>query len=536
MQSRTLRLVVFWGAFALVPALVSGQSTLEAWRYSTTSLYGTARGIGVGGAMSAVGADFTSVVQNPAGLGLFRRSELSFTAQLRQAENASTFLDGTADDSRSVFGVGQVGYAQYTPIIEAGEQRALGWKSWAFALSYTQLENHNRNTRVFGFNPYNSIADFFSYQANLAGSFDNGVRGSFSAYDAFIFDDPVTPGVYQPSVTGNTEVGYLLEERGRTGQWNISVAGNFSDVFYVGGSIGIVDISNRSRLTYTESDVLNVYQDSIRNDSNFAVGPFSDLLFTEDLVVTGIGINLNVGIIVQPTDYLRLSVAFQSPTWSQITTSYDTQAYLYDDSNIEYPGTAFNSEVGEYRYNLVTPYKFTLGAMGLVGKYGFLSADVEFIDYRNAQLSQAANFSADFQPVNDEIETFSASATNLRLGGELKLDKLYLRGGFAHFGALRTADGEVFARAETYNPLDGSVETARISSDRTSYSGGIGYRGARFSIDIAYLVQEQAQSYNIYSLQPDAPDPSQGIGYAPVVTNEETLQRAVVTVAYRLPN
>ena len=48
-------------------------------RFSERHLMGTARYVGMGGAMTAIGGDPTAALDNPAGLGLYRRSELSLT-------------------------------------------------------------------------------------------------------------------------------------------------------------------------------------------------------------------------------------------------------------------------------------------------------------------------------------------------------------------------------------------------------------------------------------------------------------------------
>ena len=48
-------------------------------RFSERQIIGTARYVGMGGAMTAIGGDPSSVLDNPAGLGLYRRSEIALT-------------------------------------------------------------------------------------------------------------------------------------------------------------------------------------------------------------------------------------------------------------------------------------------------------------------------------------------------------------------------------------------------------------------------------------------------------------------------
>ena len=59
-------------ALATVPMLA--QETYENAKVSAQDLNGTARYVGMGGAMEALGADISTISSNPAGIGLFRKS------------------------------------------------------------------------------------------------------------------------------------------------------------------------------------------------------------------------------------------------------------------------------------------------------------------------------------------------------------------------------------------------------------------------------------------------------------------------------
>ena len=66
-----LTLAVIAGAFA--------QNDLDAFRFSQTNWEGTARFMGAGGAFGAIGGDFSSLSTNPAGIGVFKKTEFSLT-------------------------------------------------------------------------------------------------------------------------------------------------------------------------------------------------------------------------------------------------------------------------------------------------------------------------------------------------------------------------------------------------------------------------------------------------------------------------
>ena len=66
-------------ASLLSSGVVFAQGELDAYRYSQTELNGTARYLGMGGAFGALGGDISSMSSNPAGLGIYRSSEIVTT-------------------------------------------------------------------------------------------------------------------------------------------------------------------------------------------------------------------------------------------------------------------------------------------------------------------------------------------------------------------------------------------------------------------------------------------------------------------------
>jgi hypothetical protein len=62
-------------ALAVMPAVA--QDTYESARLLGSDLNGTARYVGMGGAMDALGADISTISTNPAGIGVFRHSNVS---------------------------------------------------------------------------------------------------------------------------------------------------------------------------------------------------------------------------------------------------------------------------------------------------------------------------------------------------------------------------------------------------------------------------------------------------------------------------
>ena len=67
---------------AMLPVLsvMQAQTSYEAAELFGTDLNGTARFVGMGGAMSALGADISTVATNPAGIALYRSWDMSMSA------------------------------------------------------------------------------------------------------------------------------------------------------------------------------------------------------------------------------------------------------------------------------------------------------------------------------------------------------------------------------------------------------------------------------------------------------------------------
>ena len=71
----------------------NAQETYENANLMKPELTGTARYIGMGGAMEALGADISTMSSNPAGIGLFRKSMVSLSAGVIAQPDADTQFD-----------------------------------------------------------------------------------------------------------------------------------------------------------------------------------------------------------------------------------------------------------------------------------------------------------------------------------------------------------------------------------------------------------------------------------------------------------
>ena len=132
----------------IVIALISGsavwaQTQYDAERFISTDLNGTARFVGMGGAMSALGGDISTMGTNPAGIGLFRRNDVSGTFSLNNTRVEANFGGVTGKDDRSRLSFDQLGVVFSTRM--GDELRFVN-----FGINYRKQRNFNKRMTMYG--------------------------------------------------------------------------------------------------------------------------------------------------------------------------------------------------------------------------------------------------------------------------------------------------------------------------------------------------------------------------------------------------
>ena len=124
---------IFFSAclLSLFMAHAHAQETYENTKLIDNDLNGTARYVGMGGAMEALGADISTISSNPAGIGLFRKSQITLTAGViaqTDAENYTEYNDAriTFNGKKSHPTFDQVG------IVWSPKNKGTNWLNLAF--------------------------------------------------------------------------------------------------------------------------------------------------------------------------------------------------------------------------------------------------------------------------------------------------------------------------------------------------------------------------------------------------------------------
>ena len=437
------------------------QTDEDALRYSMTGFGGTARYSGMGGAFGAIGADFSTLSENPAGLGVYRKNEFTFTPSIFTGKTTATYNGNTTDDMKYNFNLGNLGLV-YSKSTTKGKDQP-GWKYVNFGFGLNRNSNFNNRMVIQGVNTTNSLMDIY---ASSAHGTDPGSLDPFSTLLAY--NNNLIGTVDSINYNSNVPVGSLLQHKsvetsGSIQEMVMSLAANYNNKLYIGGTLGISFLKYENQSTYEEAN-----QDSTSSFRSFTLN--------EDLNTTGTGYNFKFGLLYVPVDMdilkVKLGAAVHTPTFY---TMHDEWSKTMN-STFTSGDNSYDSPKGSFDYQLTTPMK-AIGSLALqFGQYGTISADYEFIDYSDARL-RSRNY--DFLNENEVIQNKYTATHNLRFGAEVALGLFSLRGGYDIYGS----------------PFKSGINDGKI----TSYTGGFGFMDKNYFIDFAYVYSTSNANYFLYS-------------------------------------
>jgi len=448
---------------------ISAQNVDDALRYSRLYYGGTARFMSMGGAFTALGGDISSLSQNPGGLGVFRSSEITVTPQLMHNKVNASF-NGISSDYLYNFNLAQGGIVSNL----ISNSNETGLITLNFGYSFNKTNNLNRSVLIHGEGTGSSIVD--SWALRSEGILKDDLEDEPGmAYDAWLTNPIIVGGTTYGTVYNNyglsssvynQNVRRIVTDEGYTGEHALSIGGNYSNKIFFGATLGINRIRFSSHLEHLESTDITLPTE------------FKNFTFTDHFENKGTGYALKLGAIIKPIEAVRIGLAFHSPTLYTINETF----YKNITSNFTNGGHHdWSIETQRYVYNLTTPFRALAGVAVQIKKIALISADYEFVDYSVARFNDAGD-DYDYSEKNLYIKQSLKSASNIRLGGEVRLNKLYLRTGYGYYG-------KAFQAGEDNADLD-----------YTSLSFGAGFREKNVSIDFAFTNFSSQEKYFLYPL------------------------------------
>jgi hypothetical protein len=495
----------FFAIAALSLLTVSGfkanaQDEMDALRYSFITPMGTARSMGFGSALGSVGGDFTSLSVNPAGLGIYRRSEFMFTPSVKFNKVESQYLNGVEEENYEKFNFNNIGVV-FTRSEKGRRYDREQWKAVSFAIGFNRLADFNRRYTYGGLMKGTSATSFsqvFIQDEKLyPGSISDNTTLASLGYETYLINpdttNPLNPFTSVVNLTKGVNQFRSVKEKGGINELVLSLGGNYQEKLMIGATLGIPILRYKRENFFEETAATSDALDS-----------FGYFRFNESLRTEGSGLNFKLGIIFKPVDNFRFGVAIHTPTWYRLSDVYNRSLTANTE---QYQGvlSASNPE-NRFEYNLLTPWRTILSATGMMGQVGFITADYEYVSYNSSRFN-FEDYPAAEAATNKAIKEAYQGASNFRLGVEARMDNFFIRGGFGLYGS--------------------PYKNSESNTNRMDYSTGIGYRTNSFFMDLAFVYSQYNQYETPYSL------PYIGVS-APTAKLENKLSNLALTIGWKM--
>ncbi len=466
------RIYLTVASLAFTSFVAVAQETYENTKLIDNDLNGTARYVGMGGAMEALGADLSTIGTNPAGLGLFRKgkADLSFGLVNQTGMNKFNSLSKT---NMSFDQIGVVFNLSKTP-------------NASINIGFNYHKSRNFDQLLNAANTLNNASqNKLTYQKYRNQVFKERKDLTYSQLDALYMDnllyDNRTKKYYNFPATGYL---YNQENKGYIGEYDMNLSANLNDRVYLGLTMGIHDVHYKGYAEYTENFVPN---------ANNIPG----LTLNDSREITGTGFDVKLGAIVRPMaeSPFRLGAYIHTPIWYDLTTSNYT--VLTD-------GTA-RPNVGEtYDFRVNTPWKFGLSAGTTLADRIALGATYEYAAYNAMQTRIKDGGTYDWyygtyyesshndRAMNNHTEDALKGQHTLKLGAEARITEHFsLRAGYNYLSALykdaAVKDGSLNSPGTYY-----ASSTSYVNwKDTNRFTFGLGWNVWRFNIDLAYQYSQQ---------------------------------------------
>ena len=286
-------------AVCLFGATALAQTQYDAARLVDTDLNGTARFVGMGGAMSALGGEISTMGSNPAGIGLFRSNDISGSISLSDTRAECDFDGMIGKENRSRMSFDQLGVVFSNKI---GNETSVRYVN--IGVNYRKQRNFSRRMAMYGdlsgmsltdqianmtnHDPYGNynplpLDDYYKVYNDLKGNYygeawsdlswlgvlgiQGGLIGPQIGPDGKDGDEPLVDGDGQPitDVNGRPlyeykhyigmpgyETEYRSRETGGVNVFDINMSTNINDRIYLGLTVGFHDVNYKRSSAYTE--------------------------------------------------------------------------------------------------------------------------------------------------------------------------------------------------------------------------------------------------------------------------------------------
>lgn len=468
---------------------------------TSEDLNGTARFIGMGGAMSALGADISTMGTNPAGIGLYRSADVATSLSLNALAEGQKF----DEHGKTRMSYDQAGIV-YPIKMGNGSMRFFN-----VGFNYHKRKNFKSligadQLLANGASQTWEMTEVSSYW----GGTDKGTPLSNAGYQTYLYEKSGVDdsGYEQYNVYNGVNNSYRKWVTGGIQQYDFNMSTNISDRYYFGITMGVYNV---------DVDSYSGYMENLADRDGLPVGSYT---LTNARSLSGNGLDIKFGTIIYPIEgaSFRVGLSFSTPVWYSLTancTSQINSKFLCYDENMNVIENKIDkydlrTEIGDHDYNIRTPWKFNISAGGTIGNFLALDAEYEYSDYSSASLSYddsydewgwGGNQTKD-RELNREASKYLKGVSTVRLGAEAKLDYgLSLRLGYNYVSTPIKSNAlqNQFINSAS---IDYNTSTNYVNlGDINRYTVGLGYKAKHFYTDFAWQYQQQSGDFYAFTTQ-----------------------------------
>lgn len=487
-------------AFSLLVSMGIGAQTIyDAAKMTEKDLDGTARFVGMGGAMGALGGDISTIGTNPAGIGIFRSNDAAVSFGFSSTGTESTYGGNTFNSNKNRWQLNNAGFVFSSKI---GNQTTLRYVNFGF--NYHRAKSFNKTTSMEGLinlTPDGQLVSQTFQMASQAGGmlewgddiseigkdknsniFDHANVGWLAAlgWDGYlynpVYDDKDRVSGFETYLPQPYST-FRSRETGGVDQYDFNLSFNINDRVYLGVTVGAYDLNYNKYSFY---------------DEDYGEGEgYSLETWTK---IDGNGFDFKLGTIIRPFESspLRIGFALHTPTFYKLTLT--NRAFLKSDlygenaegeMEIQFADVDSREYLGgkdmAYDYELQTPWKYNVSLGYTVGRTLALGAEYEYQDYSSIRLYYPEGDEMTYE--NSQVKGMLKGVSTFRLGAEYKVvPEFALRAGY-NYSSAAYKDGAY--KNLPLNSIMTDTDYANAKS-KSNYTLGIGYRGSLFYADLAY--------------------------------------------------
>lgn len=497
MRALKIYLTAILGLLATFAA--QSQSIYDALRFSNNDYEGTARGVAMGNAFTALGGDMGAITINPASSGVYLYNEFTITPAVTNAVDRSHYLGSDTKADRTRFTLSNVG-----GVSSFKTGRNTGLVSFNMGVVANQTSNYSTRSFVSGRQTLTSKLGSMAAAMSNSNIYcdDMTISSSDPTYPFYgtnalweevlawntalvetIYDDYTYVGATENILSENGQdiivlggpltQSYLQETTGYKQDITLNFGGNISHKLYFGINFTM------QTLWYDKFQKLS---EKGENPDDFQT-EFEEFTHTYRESTNGIGFNIKAGIIYRPVAGLRLGATISTPTWTRLKNeNFETMdARVYQEHYYE------ESPLNVFQYDITSPLRWGLGVAYTFGSVALISIDYENTNYGSIKFkTDNSMHPADveyYNKANSAIRTNFKRVNNVRAGMEIKpVQQLSLRFGYNYYDS-----------SEKY--FDGDIHYA---------SAGIGFTTkSNIFMDLAYRQQCNwlSEDYELYDTQ-----------------------------------